>query len=171
MPSIRGSTYPKNGATTWSDTTKRASRKANGSLRPRTNWLWKSLSRPVAMECDLAGLGPMRARGSGPDFLFSLADAGHTFLIDVHKSFVIYEVDPQPKPGSSTKGRKPHGSISEQTRLSLIRCKANCNCLFRENSFISRSQRQISASGAEPPSASVVLRPHHLFIDRKSILL
>jgi hypothetical protein len=25
-------------------------------------------------------LGPMRARGSGPDFLFALADAGHTFL-------------------------------------------------------------------------------------------
>jgi hypothetical protein len=31
-----------------------------------------------------------------------LADAGHTFLIDVHKSFVIYEVDPQPKPGLVT---------------------------------------------------------------------
>jgi len=32
------------------------------------------------MECALVGLGPMRARGSGPDFLFALADAGHTFL-------------------------------------------------------------------------------------------
>ena len=30
------------------------------------------------MECALVGLGPMRARGSGPDFLFALADAGHT---------------------------------------------------------------------------------------------
>jgi len=24
----------------------------------------------------------------GPDFLFDVADAGHTFMIDVHKSFV-----------------------------------------------------------------------------------
>jgi hypothetical protein len=47
----------------------------------------------------------MRARGSGPDFLFALADADHAFLIDVHKSFVIYEVDPQPRtPEPSSKG-------------------------------------------------------------------
>jgi len=70
LPSIRGSTYPKNGPTMWSDATKRASRKANGSLRPRTNWLWKSLSRPVAMECDLAGLGPMRAMAVVRTFYF-----------------------------------------------------------------------------------------------------
>ena len=57
--------------------------------------------------------------GSGPDFLFSLADAGHTFLIDVHKSFVIYGVDPQPKPGPSTKGRTPNRSISELNTLSV----------------------------------------------------
>jgi len=49
-------------------------------------------------------VGADAAMADGPDFLFSLADAGHTFLIDVHKSFVIYDVDPQPKPGSSTKG-------------------------------------------------------------------
>src|SRR6266446_10000011 len=30
-------------------------------IRPKANWLWKSLSRPVAMECVLVGLGPMRA--------------------------------------------------------------------------------------------------------------
>jgi SRSO17 transposase len=65
--------------------------------------------------------------GSGPDFLFALADAGHTFLIDVHKSFVIYEVDPQPKPGSSTKGRKPNGSISEQTSLSVQQFVQSCS--------------------------------------------
>jgi len=65
--------------------------------------------------------------GSGPDFLFALADAGHTFLIDVHKSFVIHEVDPQPKPGSSTKGRKPNGSISEQTSLSVQQFVQSCS--------------------------------------------
>ena len=65
--------------------------------------------------------------GSGPDFLFALADAGHTFLIDVHKSFVIYEVDPQPKPGSSTKGRKPNGSIREQTSLSVQQFVQSCS--------------------------------------------
>jgi len=65
--------------------------------------------------------------GSGPDFLFSLADAGHTFLIDVPKSFVIYDVDPQPKPGSSTKGRKPNGSISEQTSLSVQQFVQSCS--------------------------------------------
>jgi SRSO17 transposase len=65
--------------------------------------------------------------GSGPDFLFALADAGHTFLIDVHKSFVIYDVDPQPKPGSSTKGRKPNGSISEQTSLSVQQFVQSCS--------------------------------------------
>jgi hypothetical protein len=57
--------------------------------------------------------------GSGPDFLFSLADANHTFLIDVHKSFVIYGVDPQPKPGASTKGRTPNRSISEENTLTV----------------------------------------------------
>src|SRR6516162_10032341 len=43
LPLIRDSTYPKNGPTTRSDATKRAFRRANGSLRPKTNWLWKSL--------------------------------------------------------------------------------------------------------------------------------
>jgi SRSO17 transposase len=53
--------------------------------------------------------------GSGPDFLFALADAGQSFLIDVHKSFVIYEVDPQPGiPGPSSNGRKARELISPQ---------------------------------------------------------
>ena len=57
----------------------------------------------------------MRARGSGPDFLFALDDAGQSFLIDVHKSFVIYEVDPQPTiPGPSSNGRKARELISGQ---------------------------------------------------------
>src|SRR5258708_16602575 len=58
--------------------------------------------------------------GSGPDFLFALADAGHTFLIDVHKSFVIYEVNPQPrirKP--SSRGRKARRLITGQKRLNV----------------------------------------------------
>jgi len=53
--------------------------------------------------------------GSGPDFLFALDDAGESFLIDVHKSFVIYEVDPQPTiPGPSSKGRKARELVSGQ---------------------------------------------------------
>jgi len=45
--------------------------------------------------------------GSGPGFLFALDDAGESFLIDVHKSFVIYEVAPQSTiPGPSRNGRK-----------------------------------------------------------------
>jgi SRSO17 transposase len=51
--------------------------------------------------------------GSGPDFLFALADAGHSFLIDVHKSFVIYELDPQLIQVPSTKGTKPGGWLPE----------------------------------------------------------
>ena len=54
-PLIRGSTCPKNGPMISSDATKRASRMSNRSLRPKTDWLWKSLSRPVATECALAG--------------------------------------------------------------------------------------------------------------------
>jgi SRSO17 transposase len=65
--------------------------------------------------------------GSGPDFLFALADAGHTFLIDVHKSFVIYDVDPQPKPGPSTNGRTPNRSITEQNSLSVQQFVQSCS--------------------------------------------
>ena len=58
--------------------------------------------------------------GSGPDFLFALADAGHTFLIDTHKSFVIYEVDPQPRvPESSSKGRKVSRLMTGQKSVSV----------------------------------------------------
>jgi SRSO17 transposase len=64
--------------------------------------------------------------GSGPDFLFCLADAGHTFLIDVHKSFLIYGVDPQPKAEPSTKGRTPNRSISEQNTLSVQQFVQGC---------------------------------------------
>jgi len=64
--------------------------------------------------------------GSGPGFLFCLADAGHTFLIDVHKSFLIYGVDPQPKPEPSTKGRTPNRSISEQNTLSVQQFVQGC---------------------------------------------
>jgi SRSO17 transposase len=53
--------------------------------------------------------------GSGPDFLFALDDAGESFLIDVHKSFVIYEVDPQSTiPGPSRNGRKARELTSGQ---------------------------------------------------------
>ena len=65
--------------------------------------------------------------GSGPDFLFALADAGQTFLIDVHKSFVIYDVDPQPKPGPSTNGRTPNRSITEQNSLSVQQFVQSCS--------------------------------------------
>src|SRR5207244_13167184 len=57
--------------------------------------------------------------GSGPDFLFALADAGHTFLIDVHKSFVIYEGDPQRRiPEPPRMGHKDRRWIGGQKRLS-----------------------------------------------------
>ena len=64
--------------------------------------------------------------GSGPGFLFCLADAGHSFLIDVHKSFLIYGVDPQPKPEPSTKGRTPNRSISEHNTLSVQQFVQGC---------------------------------------------
>jgi len=60
-------------------------------------------------------VGADAGHGSGPDFLFALADAGHTFLIDVHKSFVIYEVNPQPRtPEPSRKGHKARGLVTAQ---------------------------------------------------------
>ena len=67
--------------------------------------------------------------GSGPDFLFALADAGHTFLIDVHKSFVVYEVDPQSTiPGQhSSKGRKARRLSSEQKSLSVEEFVESCS--------------------------------------------
>ena len=53
--------------------------------------------------------------GSGPGFLFALDDAGESFLIDVHKSFVIYEVAPQSTiPGPSRNGRKASELTSGQ---------------------------------------------------------
>src|ERR1700741_5399266 len=56
--------------------------------------------------------------GSGPDFLFALDDAGESFLIDVHKSFVIYEVDPQSTiPGPSRNGRKARELTSGQQSI------------------------------------------------------
>jgi len=66
--------------------------------------------------------------GSGPDFLFALADAGHTFLIDVHKSFVIYEVDPQRRiPEPSSKGHKARRLISGQKSLSVEEFVESCS--------------------------------------------
>jgi hypothetical protein len=53
--------------------------------------------------------------GSGPGFLFALDDAGESFLIDVHKSFVIYEVAPQSTiPAPSRNGRKASELTSGQ---------------------------------------------------------
>ena len=110
-----------------SDAAKQASRKANRSLRPKTNWLWKSLSRPAVTECALAGLS-RAGYGSGPDFLFALEDAGHTFLVDVHKSFVVYELDPQPTiPVLSSKGFKARRSIAAKKALSVEALVESCS--------------------------------------------
>jgi len=55
-----------------SDATKRASRKRTGLNDQEPTGSGNRLSKPAAMECDLAGLEPMRAYGSGPDFLLLL---------------------------------------------------------------------------------------------------
>jgi SRSO17 transposase len=66
--------------------------------------------------------------GSGPDFLFALEDAGHNFLVDIHKSFFIYEVDPQPRaPEPSRKGRKASRLLTEQKSLSAEEFVASCS--------------------------------------------
>lgn len=66
--------------------------------------------------------------GSGPDFLFALADAGHTFLIDVHKSFVIYEVDPQLRiQEPSSRGRKARRLVSAHESLSVEEFVESCS--------------------------------------------
>ena len=58
--------------------------------------------------------------GSGPDFLFALADAGHTFLIDIHKSFVIYGVGRQLRIHEpSSNGQKARRLISTRESLSV----------------------------------------------------
>ena len=58
--------------------------------------------------------------GSGPDFLFALADAGHTFLIDIHKSFVIYGVGRQLRIHEpSSNGQKARRLISARESLSV----------------------------------------------------
>src|SRR6476646_4448650 len=107
LPLIPVSICPKNGPTTRSDATKRASRRANGSLRPKANWPWKS---------------PEQARRNGVRFGWVGADAGDGFLIDVHKSFVIYEVDPQSTiPGPSRNGRKASELTSGQQKRRGVR--------------------------------------------------
>ena len=59
--------------------------------------------------------------GSGPDFLFALEDGGHNFLVDVHKSFMVYEIDPQPAipPEPSSKGPKARRKITGKKGLSV----------------------------------------------------
>jgi SRSO17 transposase len=59
--------------------------------------------------------------GSGPDFLFALEDAGHTFLVDVHKSFVVQELDRQAAipAAPSSKGPKGKSSITRKKGMSV----------------------------------------------------
>src|SRR3981081_4255213 len=60
--------------------------------------------------------------------LFALADAGHTFLIDVHKSFVIYEVDPQLRiQEPSSRGRKARRLVSAHESLSVEEFVESCS--------------------------------------------
>ena len=65
--------------------------------------------------------------GSGPDFLFALADAGHSFLIDVHKSFVIYELDPQLIQVPLTKGHKARRLVTGDEGLSVEEFVQSCS--------------------------------------------
>jgi len=68
-------TYPKNGPTMWSMTTKRAIRKANGSLRPRTNMALEIVEQAVEMECDWLGWGRCGRVAVVRTFIF-FGDAG-----------------------------------------------------------------------------------------------
>jgi len=78
--------------------------------------------------------------GSGPDFLFALEDAGHTFLVDVHKSFVVRELDPQAAipAAPSSKGPKGKSSITGKKALSVEELVKSCSpkdwrvCMVRE---------------------------------------
>ena len=66
--------------------------------------------------------------GSGPDFLFALEDGGHTFLVDVHKSFVVYELDPQSAIAVlSSKGPKARRSITGKKGLSVEALVESCS--------------------------------------------
>jgi SRSO17 transposase len=66
--------------------------------------------------------------GSGPDFLFALADAGHTFLIDIHKSFVIYELDRQLRiQEPSSKGHKARPLVTAHESLSVEEFVQSCS--------------------------------------------
>jgi hypothetical protein len=66
--------------------------------------------------------------GSGPDFLFALEDAGHTFLVDVPKNFVVYELDPQPTiPVLSSKEPKARRSITAKKALSVDALVESCS--------------------------------------------
>ena len=110
-----------------SDATKRASRRASESLRPKANWLWKSPKQARRNGVRFGWVGADAGYGSGPNFLFSLADAGHTFLIDVHKSFVISELDRQlriQKP--SSKGRRARGLVTAQKSLRVEQFVQSC---------------------------------------------
>jgi len=52
----------------------------------------------------------------------------HTFLIDVHKSFVIYEVNPQPRiQEPSSRGRKARRLITGQKSLRVEQFVESCS--------------------------------------------
>src|SRR6516165_2888856 len=120
LPLIAVSTCPKNGPRMRSDATKRASPRASESLRPKANWLWKSPKQARRNGVRFGWVGADAGYGSGPDFLFALADAGHTFLIDVHKSFVIYGVGRQLRIHEpSSNGQKARRLISARESLSV----------------------------------------------------
>jgi SRSO17 transposase len=78
--------------------------------------------------------------GSGPDFLFALEDAGHTFLVDVHKSFVVQELDRQAAipAAPSSKGPKGKSSITRKKGMSVEDLVKSCSpedwrvCMVRE---------------------------------------
>jgi hypothetical protein len=88
-----------------SDATKRASRRAS-VFESKSQLALEIVQAPPQWSALWSGWGRCGIR-SGTGFLFALADASCIFLIDVHKSFVIYQLDPQPTIAQPTsKGRK-----------------------------------------------------------------
>jgi SRSO17 transposase len=118
-PLIPGSTCPKNGPINQQRCAKADIPESERVFKTKNELALEIVEQARRKGVRFGWVGADAGYGSGPDFLFALADAGHTFLIDIHKSFVIYEVDPQPRvPESSSKGRRASRLMTGQKSVS-----------------------------------------------------